>query len=134
MPDPQSLQAFLADAERASRELAALDAALQTRVNEIRRLAFKESRDLTVAEKDERSQLRAAQAEVAEALILLSADTLRGIDMSAELANLKSQIARVNGGLKDDLRRLEAIERYAAIAAKVTAALAKVANAALKLA
>jgi uncharacterized protein YnzC (UPF0291/DUF896 family) len=134
MPDPQSLQAFLADAEAASRELAALDAALQTRVNEIRRLAFKESRDLTVAEKDERSQLRAAQAEVAEALILLSADTLRGIDMSAELANLKSQIARVNGGLKDDLRRLEAIERYAAIAAKVTAALAKVANAALKLA
>lgn len=119
---------IVADAAEAHNRLSALDVALQTRLDEIRFRAFQEDREFTPAEAAERKGLLASQGEVREAKVELSFVTLQRLDASEDVKRLKTQIARVNSGLKDDLDRLRRLERYAEIAAKVAETLVKVAG------
>lgn len=127
-PQPQKVQEIFNAAKAACESLEALHAALEQRLQEIRILAFKQSRDLTDAEKLERAAIRSAQEELGEALVVLGFETLQQVDETPEMARLKVQIDRVNSGLADDLHHLKKIEKYADLAADVSGALVKVAG------
>ncbi|GAB4353944.1 MAG: hypothetical protein Kow00114_03450 [Kiloniellaceae bacterium] len=118
----------VADADAARDRLAALERALQDEIDDIDLGAFQAGRDMTPAEVARCKQLRATQAEVREDFKILAFVTAKRLDNSTEVGNLLRQLKLINAGLEDDLQQLRDLERYAAIAAKVTDTLAKAAE------
>jgi len=118
----------VASANAARQQLALLERELQEGIDAIDFKAFKEDRDLTAKEIEGRRELRATQAEVREDFKVLAFVTAERLDDTVEVEQLLRQIKVINAGLEDDLARLEKIERYAAISAKVADILAKTAT------
>ena len=116
----------IADADAARAELAALERAAQDEIDDIDLSAFQNDRELTAEEIGRCKELRATQAEVREDFRILAFVTVRRLDRSDDVQQLLRQLTLINAGLDDDMQRLRELERYAAIAAKVTEALAKV--------
>lgn len=118
----------VASANEARQQLALLERELQEGIDAIDFKAFQEDRALTDKEMEQRRELRATQAEVREDFKVLAFVTLKRLDDTVEVTQLLRQIQVINAGLEDDLARLEKIERYAALAAKVADVLAKTAT------
>jgi hypothetical protein len=109
-----------------------LKSAIDDQVEEIFRNATSARRDPTAAEKAQIESLRADQDKIDESLEALAFATLRKLDNSADIATLRAKLKEVSAGLKDDLKRLKNIARYAEIAGKVADALTKLAEMAAK--
>lgn len=116
------------EANAARQQLSLLERELQEGIDAIDFQAFKEGRDLTSDEIAQRKGLRATQAEVREDFKVLAFVTVQRLDDTAEVAQLLRQLQVINAGLEDDLARLNKIEKYAEISAKVADSLAKTAE------
>jgi hypothetical protein len=126
--DKESADAIVAGAMKTRSDLAELDQTIQGQIDEIVLGAARQGRDLSPAELDQRKKLRGDQADVQDAFAALAFATLRRLDNSADVADLKTKLDAINAGLTTDLNRLKAIARYAAIAAKVADGLAQLAS------
>lgn len=115
----------VAESNNARHQLATLEQQLQAGIDDIDFVAFREGRQMTADEIDQRKRLRATQAEAREQFKVLAFVTAQRLDQTDEVSALLRQMQAINSGLKDDLARLKKIERYAAIAAKVADATAK---------
>jgi len=124
MTETDSVAEIIAAADEARKVLFDLELALEKQIDEMRFLAFKKKRPLNDEEKGRRTQIRASQTEIKEALIELAYVTLSRLDNSEDVLQLKKKMDQVNQGLRDDLTELK----------KITSIAEKVANVADKLA
>lgn len=125
MADPITIDNILSDFRALRSNLRALDDELDQERREIRLQAFKEGRAETADEKARRKEIAATRLETADALQALSLETIQALDSAEELQSLIQSLNLINEGLKDDLARLRALERYAELAAKAADGLSK---------
>lgn len=125
---PHTKEEVMAQFRDTRAQLYALDDALDQERREIRMRAFKEGRAQTPEETSRRKQIGSQRMEVGDALEALGLDTIEALDSTDDLQKLIASIGLVNAELEDDLEDLRSLERYADLAAKVSASLAKVAE------
>lgn len=134
MANEESIEDIVNTAQETRRGLSDLEQQLQTEIDKLDFDAFRDGRDLTVAETKRRTQLRASQSEVRDAFIALAFVTVSRLDDSAEVAALSKRMDGINRGLSDDLGRLKKIAAFATTVAKVADGVAKVTAQVVKLA
>jgi len=134
MANDESIEDIVNTAQETRRGLSDLEQQLQSEIDKMDFDAFRDGRDLTVAETKRRTQLRASQSEVRDAFIALAFVTVSRLDDSAEVAALSKRMDGINRGLSDDLGRLKKIAAFATTVAKVADGVAKVAAQLVKLA
>ena len=128
MPERESVHDIVASAQAARRSLSDLEAQIQAELDELDFRLFSQGRPISEEERAQRRQLRASQGEVREAFAALAFVTLQRLDDSAEVAQLRVRMDRINQGLADDLDHLRATAALAATVAQVADGLAKVAS------
>ncbi|HSF93502.1 MAG TPA: hypothetical protein VLA52_00630 [Thermohalobaculum sp.] len=121
----ETAQQIIAEATEAGDRLHDLDRALQQEMDEIFTNAVLADREMTEAEKARRKEIRAEQTEIADTMRVLKFVTLARLNNSSTVAGLKAQIDDVTTELADDLSRLRNVARYAELAAKITASIAR---------
>lgn len=126
MSNNRTVQQILSAAKVARNELGKLNGELQNEITALDAKVRKERRKHTNGEKAERTELRAAQMEISEAVKLLTFVTLQSLDESDEVKFLQKKMKEVNSIIDDDLERLGKLDRYTKIAANVVDAVAKV--------
>lgn len=128
MSNAESAASVVVAAETSRKSLFDLELGIEQQIDALRFRAFQERRALSPAERDRRTQLRAAQAELRDAHLELAHVTLLRLDDSVEVHRLNARIAEVNQGLADDLKALKDLEGLAEKVADVTDKLAQVAR------
>jgi hypothetical protein len=128
MTDKNTVDAIVVGATASRSQLASLDHALQSAIDEIVLDAAKQGRELTDGEKNQRKLLRGQQADVQEAFKELAFVTAARLDNSDDVKQLREKLKSINANLNDDLERLKKIAIYAAIAAQVADGLAQLAE------
>ena len=122
---PSTKEEVMAQFRETRAHLHALDDALDQERREIRMKAFKEGRAQTPEETSRRKAIGTQRMEVGDALEALGLDTFEALDSTADLQKLIGSIGLINAELEDDLEALRDLERYAALAAKVSSGLVK---------
>lgn len=125
---------IIAATKEARRHLSELEQELQAEINEINFAAFSAGREVSVAEKQRRTQRRATQFEVREAFVVLAYSALRQLDASDEVAALQQKMNQINADLGADLDHLKGLEAFATTVANVTEQFAKIVDKAAELA
>ena len=109
----KTIKSIVTAADKTRRALFDLDRDLEKQLDKIRFDASKQARSLSIEEKKVRTQIRASQSEIRNAIIQLDYVTASRLDKSEEVLQLKQRIENVNQDLNDDLKQLKKIEGMA---------------------
>jgi hypothetical protein len=127
MGNGEKVEDIIAAAVEARKGLVALDSFLQSEIDRIAFTAAKEDRELKQSELTTRTELRASQSEVREAVRELGFVTLERLDRAEEVKSLSHRMKMINEGLGDDLGRLKRIGEISDTVATVADTVAMVA-------
>ncbi len=125
MANGETANQIIADAKAARQTLGELERQLQEEIDEIRRKAVFEGRDMTQDEHDLRDERKAQLAKARKAFQDLVFVNLQRLDNSDDVKQMQAKMNEINVEIADDLAKLKRIERHAQTAAKIADVVAK---------